>query len=113
MTGSTLRSIQQRAGTSVTIFIPSSPTPFTGYTITVPREDVIELPITVEEAIRFAVSGGVLVPDHQATPEIAGDEKPDGLPVEPRPQAGPEAEQPEASGEPPKDGDPGECLTTS
>ena len=26
---------------------------------------VIELPLTVEEAIRFAVSGGVLVPDHE------------------------------------------------
>ena len=30
-----------------------------------PRSEVRELPITVEEAIRFAVSGGVLVPDHQ------------------------------------------------
>lgn len=65
VTGSTLRSIQEHVGTSVTVFIPSSPTPFTGYTITVPRTELIELPITVEEAIRFAVSAGVLVPDHQ------------------------------------------------
>jgi len=64
-TGPTLSTINAIAGESVTIFIPSSPTPFTGYTITVPRQDVIELPITVEEAIRFAVSGGVLVPGHQ------------------------------------------------
>ena len=47
------------------VFIPSSPTPFTGYTITIPRADIIELPISVEEAIGFAVSGGVLRPDHQ------------------------------------------------
>jgi len=47
---------------SVTIFIPSSPTPFTGYTITVPRRDVIELPISIDEALRFVVSGGVLRP---------------------------------------------------
>ena len=65
LTGATLRSIQEKAGDSVTIFIPSSPTPFTGYTITVLRREVIELPLTVEEAIRFAVSGGVLVPDHE------------------------------------------------
>ncbi|MEM7230204.1 MAG: DUF502 domain-containing protein [Planctomycetota bacterium] len=65
LTGDTLRSVQDHAGESVTIFIPSSPTPFTGYTITVPRSEVIELPLTVEEAIRFAVSGGVLIPDHQ------------------------------------------------
>jgi len=46
----------------VSIFIPSSPTPFTGYTINIPRTDVVELPFSVDEAIRFAVSGGVLVP---------------------------------------------------
>ncbi len=65
LTGPTLKSVADRAGNSVTIFIPSSPTPFTGYTITVPRDEVIEVPISVEEAIRFAVSGGVLIPDHQ------------------------------------------------
>lgn len=67
LTGDPLQSIQKKLPNSVTIFIPSSPTPFTGYTITVPRKDTIDLPITVEEAIRFSVSGGVLVPDHQQT----------------------------------------------
>ena len=69
LTGEPLPSIQQKIPDCVTIFIPSSPTPFTGYTITVQRKDTIDLPMSVEEAIRFAVSGGVLVPDHQA---IAG-----------------------------------------
>ena len=64
-TGESMKSISTRSGDSVTVFIPSSPTPFTGYTITIPRSDLIELPITVEEAIGFAVSGGVLRPDHQ------------------------------------------------
>lgn len=71
LTGPTLRSVADRAGKSVTIFIPSSPTPFTGYTITVPHEEVIEVPISVEEAIRFAVSGGVLIPDHQQLPDFS------------------------------------------
>ena len=66
LTGEPLQSIQKKIPNSVTIFIPSSPTPFTGYTITVPRKDTIDLPMSVEEAIRFAVSGGVLVPDQQA-----------------------------------------------
>jgi uncharacterized membrane protein len=68
LTGGTMRAIGDHAGDSVTVFIPSSPTPFTGYTITVPRTDVIEVPISVEEAIRFTVSGGVLIPDHQSIP---------------------------------------------
>jgi len=46
----------------VTIFIPSSPTPFTGYVIIVEKEDVIELDVSIEEALRFTVSGGVITP---------------------------------------------------
>jgi len=44
----------------------SSPTPFTGYTITVPRAEIVELDVSLDEALRFVVSGGVLVPDSQA-----------------------------------------------
>ena len=69
LTGNTMKSIARTSGDAVTVFIPSSPTPFTGYTITVPRSEVIELPITVEEAIRFAVTGGVLIPRHQVHDE--------------------------------------------
>ena len=69
LTGPTLQTLEKLAPDSVTIFIPSSPTPFTGYTITVPRKDTLDLPMTVEEAIRFSVSGGVLVPGHQNTSE--------------------------------------------
>jgi uncharacterized membrane protein len=71
LTGDTLKAIAEQAGDSVTVFIPSSPTPFTGYTITVPRRDVREVPISVDEALRFTVSGGVLVPDHQKIRELA------------------------------------------
>ncbi len=69
LTGNTMKSIARESGDAVTVFIPSSPTPFTGYTITVPRREAIEVPITVEQAIRFAVTGGVLVPDNQIIPE--------------------------------------------
>ena len=51
----------------VTLFIPSSPTPFTGYTITIPRNEVTDIDVTVEEAIRFAVSGGVVIPPDRAS----------------------------------------------
>lgn len=53
--------------TFITVFIPSSPTPFTGYTIFVPREDIIELSLSVDEAIRLAISAGVLIPPRQLT----------------------------------------------
>ena len=38
------------------------PTPVTGYVIQVPKEDVIELNMTIDEALRFTVSGGVIKP---------------------------------------------------
>ena len=64
MTGSSLGEIHQVADSEcVAIFIPSSPTPFTGYTITIPKKEVIDLPLSIEEALRFVVSGGVLVPE--------------------------------------------------
>jgi len=70
VTGSTMQTIQDRAGKDcMTVFVPSSPTPFTGYVITVPREDTIDLAITIEEAIKFAVSGGVLVPPKEQIPQ--------------------------------------------
>ncbi len=46
----------------MTVFIPSTPTPVTGFTITVPKEDVVELSMTIDEAFKFVVSGGVLLP---------------------------------------------------
>ena len=69
VTGTTMRSIESESGDAITIFIPSSPTPFTGYTITVPRSEVHELPISIDEALRFTISGGVLVPPHEAIEE--------------------------------------------
>jgi len=66
VTGSGLRTLHEKTGArTLTVFIPSSPTPFTGYTITVEAREVVELPMTIDEAIRFVVSGGVIKPPNQ------------------------------------------------
>ncbi|MGC9453955.1 MAG: DUF502 domain-containing protein [Phycisphaerae bacterium] len=58
-----MRTIQAAVGGELlTVFIPSSPTPMTGYTITVKREEVIDLPMNIEDALRFTISGGVIMP---------------------------------------------------
>jgi uncharacterized membrane protein len=69
MTGSAMKAIENESGEALTVFIPSSPTPFTGWTVSVRRDEVHELPITIDEAIRYLVSGGVLVPPHQEGPQ--------------------------------------------
>ena len=49
----------------VTVIIPTSPTPFTGFVITVPKSQTIDLDMTIEEAFRFIVSGGVITPEKE------------------------------------------------
>jgi uncharacterized membrane protein len=46
----------------LTVIIPTSPTPFTGFVITVPKRLTMDLDMTIEEAFRFIVSGGVIAP---------------------------------------------------
>ena len=68
-----MRSLQEKASVELlTIFIPSSPTPVTGYTITVRRDEVIDLPFSIDEALRFTISGGVIVPPNEALPRHQG-----------------------------------------
>ena len=73
-TGEPLERVQEVSPDElVTIFIPSSPTPVTGYVIQAPRRDVIELNLSIDEAFRFTISGGVLKPG-AALPESTGKE---------------------------------------
>jgi uncharacterized membrane protein len=61
VTGAGLRPLSDSLGQEmITVFVPSSPTAFSGYVLVVPRGSVIELPLTVEQAMRLLVSGGVL-----------------------------------------------------
>ena len=66
VTGAGMRTLHRTAGGDLlTVFIPSSPTPITGYTITVRRKDVIDLPMSIDEALRFTISAGVIMPKDQ------------------------------------------------
>lgn len=47
----------------VSVFVPSTPTPVSGMVIIVSPEEVTLLDMTVEEGIKFLVSGGVASPD--------------------------------------------------
>ncbi len=62
VTGDAIPEVAAACGDSVTVFVPNSPAPFSGWTVTVPRGDVREIPISVDEALRYLVSAGVVVP---------------------------------------------------
>jgi uncharacterized membrane protein len=46
------------------VFIPTSPSPLTGFTILVPKKEIVYTKISIEDAFKFIVSGGVVNP-HQ------------------------------------------------
>jgi len=71
LTGDSLEQIQEVTPKKfVNVFIPSSPTPFTGYVIFVPEDELLHLDLTVEQALRLTVSGGVIVPPHKGLPTV-------------------------------------------
>jgi uncharacterized membrane protein len=44
------------------VFIPSTPTPFTGIPILFPEDEVIYLDMPIEDGIKLSVSGGIITP---------------------------------------------------
>jgi uncharacterized membrane protein len=66
-TGMGLGEVQQRTGRDViTVFVPTTPNPTSGFLIMVPREDAIELDMSVEDGLKFVMSLGVVVPEWPA-----------------------------------------------
>ncbi|MEP1930002.1 MAG: DUF502 domain-containing protein [Paracoccaceae bacterium] len=58
--------IARRAETSgelLSIFLPTTPNPTSGFLLFVPTEDVIELDMTVEEAAKLVISAGLVYPN--------------------------------------------------
>jgi uncharacterized membrane protein len=49
----------------VNIFIPTTPNPTSGFFLMVPRADVIELDMTVDQGLKMLLSVGVVVPEHK------------------------------------------------
>ncbi len=66
VTGSGLKKVVDNVEKEfLTILIPNSPMPVTGYVIMLPKEQTIALDMTVEEAFRFTISAGVIAPNNQ------------------------------------------------
>ena len=55
--------IQEKSGVDVVcVFIPTTPNPTSGYIILIPKDEVIELDMSVEDALKMIISLGVVVP---------------------------------------------------
>jgi len=53
-------------GEMVSLFIPTTPNPTSGFLMMTPRSKVIELEMSVEQALKYVISLGVVQPDYLA-----------------------------------------------
>ena len=58
----------------ISVFLPSTPNPTTGFLIFVPKSQVIDVDFTTEEAMKLIISGGVITSDELPT-------SPDNVPI--------------------------------
>ncbi len=66
VTGESMLDIGSAANEPVlAVLMPTSPMPVTGFTVTVRKSETIDLDITMDQAIQFIVSCGVVVPPQQ------------------------------------------------
>ncbi len=63
-TGTGAEEVRDKTGRDVTnVFIPTTPNPTSGFFLMVPREDVIELDMSVDDGLKMLLSVGVVVPE--------------------------------------------------
>jgi uncharacterized membrane protein len=68
-------------GDAVSIYVPTTPNPTSGYLVFVPRSELVVLSMTVEEAIKLVISGGIVTPpDRREVADAPAAEKKVALP---------------------------------
>ncbi len=68
--------VANRADTSgdlMSIFLPTTPNPTSGFLLFLPKEDVIELEMSVEEAAKLVISAGLVYPDQNGGVKVEED----------------------------------------
>jgi uncharacterized membrane protein len=50
----------------VSVYVPTTPNPTSGFFLMMPKADVVELDMTVDDALKYIISMGVMVPPIRA-----------------------------------------------
>lgn len=63
VTGRALKGVSAHAGSELlSVFVPFTPAPVTGYIVMVSKDEVVDLDLSVEEALQYLISAGVIMP---------------------------------------------------
>ncbi|MGR3623076.1 DUF502 domain-containing protein [Pseudophaeobacter sp.] len=65
----------ETTGALMSVFLPTTPNPTSGFLLFVPKEDVIELEMSVEDAAKLVISAGLVYPNAKdpSSPDPAAD----------------------------------------
>ena len=53
-------------GDHVSVYVPTTPNPTSGFFLVLPRADVVELKMSVDQALKYVISMGVVAHDEPA-----------------------------------------------
>lgn len=68
ITGKTEGEVQNLTEQEVlNLFVPTTPNPTSGFLVFVPKEDIVPLSMSVEDAMKMVISGGILTPPDTRT----------------------------------------------
>ncbi len=71
ITGEATGQLGDKVPDSLTVFVPTTPNPTSGYLIVVPESDTVPLSWSVDQAFRVIISAGVVMPgDEEKIPEL-------------------------------------------
>ena len=62
---------QHLSGDYVSVYVPTTPNPTSGFFLMLPSRDVVELDMSVDEALKYIISMGVVAPAGRTRPAVA------------------------------------------
>lgn len=63
--GEVAEKLSPQSGETIAVFLPTTPNPTSGFLLFVPKDDVLKLSMTVEEAAKLVISAGLVTPEMQ------------------------------------------------
>lgn len=75
-TGRAPRALDDRMEDGITVFLPTSPNPVTGFLIIVPEARLVRLPVTIEEGFTYILSAGAVPPRGKGPAPVVAEPSP-------------------------------------
>jgi uncharacterized membrane protein len=56
------------------VYVPTTPNPTSGYILLIPKDEIIELDMSVSDGMKLVISGGVVVPPWPSVAQVGAAE---------------------------------------